>query len=232
MNYNQRIPIKEWAEDDRPREKLLQKGKKALSDAELIAILISSGNDEESAVELSKRILKESAENNLDKLAKLDIAELMKFKGIGEAKALSIVAAMELSRRRNEETKEERPKITTSADAYQVIKPFLLDLPYEEFWVMHLNRANNVIGKTQIGRGGVSGTVADVRLIYKSAIEHLASGIIIAHNHPSGAMRPSESDINLTKKVKDAGKLVDIVLLDHLIIGDREFFSFTDEGLI
>lgn len=232
MNYTQRISIKAWAEDDRPREKLLNKGKIALSDAELIAILISSGNDEESAVELSKRILIEAARNKLDILAKLDVNDLMKFRGIGEAKALCIVAAMELSRRRNEEQKEINHPVSTSADAYQVIKPFLLDLPYEEFWVMHLNRANKVIGKTQIGRGGVSGTVADVRLIFKSAIEHLASGIIIAHNHPSGALKPSEADMSLTKRVKEAGKMVDIILLDHLIIGEREFFSFTDEGLI
>lgn len=232
MNSTQRISIKEWAEDDRPREKLLLKGRKSLSDAELIAILIGSGNDEESAVELSKRILRETASNNLDKLASAEISELMKFRGIGEAKAISIIAAMELSRRRNSTQQTEKPKIISSADAFNSIKDVLLDLPHEEFWVIHLNRACQVVGKIQIGRGGISGTVADVRLIYKSAIEYFASAIILAHNHPSGVMKPSDADISLTKRVKEAGKLLDIELFDHIIVGNREYFSFTDEGLI
>lgn len=231
MPENIRISIKNWAEDDRPREKLLLKGKNSLSDAELIAILIGSGNSEESAVELSKRIL-QSTENSLSKLAKLSVNDLQKFKGIGEAKAISIVAAMELARRRKEENVSNEISIKSSKDAYQVVQTFLSDLPHEEFWILSLNRNNKVKSKTLISRGGVSGTVVDSRIIFKQAIEELASGIILAHNHPSGNIQPSSEDIKITRKIKEAGELLDIRLIDHIIVGEKNYYSFADEGMI
>ena len=231
MNYTNNISIKEWAEDDRPREKLLIKGKSSLSDAELIAILIASGNREESAVELSKRIL-QSLNNNLNGLAKLSVNDLMKFKGIGEAKAISIIASLELGRRRRSADALEKNKIGGSKDAFQVLQLKLEDLPHEEFWMMLLNRANKVIETKLVGRGGVSGTVADTKVIFSIALESLASGIILAHNHPSGNLRPSDSDIRLTKKLVEAGKIMEVPILDHIIVGDNDYFSFADQGLI
>lgn len=228
---NESISIKQWAEGDRPRERLLSKGRTVLSDAELIAILIGSGNREETAVELSKRILR-SVGNNLNELGKLSVNDLMKFKGIGEAKAITIVAALELGRRRKTEKGVERKKITSSGDAYNLMSHLLQDIPYEEFWVLLLNRQNKEIDKVCISKGGVSGTVADVRLIFKSAIEKLASGIILFHNHPSGNLKPSQSDIQLTKKMKEAGVTLDIPVLDHIIVGDNNYFSFADEGML
>lgn len=222
--------ILSWAEEDRPREKLLLKGKAALSDAELIAILMGSGTRELSAVDLAKQIL-HSVGNNLNELAKLSIKDLMKFKGVGDAKAISIAAALELGRRRKESEILKRPKITCSADAYEAIKPYLLDLLHEQFWVLLLNRANEVLKPVQISVGGVSGTVADPKLIFKAAIEELASSIILVHNHPSGNLTPSQADKDLTKKVKEAGRLLDIPVLDHLIFTDTSYFSFADEGL-
>lgn len=222
--------ILSWAEEDRPREKLLLKGKAALSDAELIAILIGSGTRELSAVDLSKLIL-QSVNNNLNELAKLSINDLMKFKGIGDAKAISIAAALELGRRRKESETLKKPKVSSSADAYEAIRPYLMDLQHEQFWVLLLNRANEVIRPQQISIGGVSGTVADPKMIFKAAIEHLASSIILVHNHPSGNLTPSQTDKDLTKKVKEAGRTLDIPVLDHLIFSDNAYFSFADEGI-
>jgi DNA repair protein RadC len=231
MNYSKNISIKDWANDDRPREKLLIKGKGALSDAELIAILIASGNRDESAVELSKRIL-QSLGNNLNSLAKLSVNDLIKFKGIGEAKAISIIASLELGRRRRTADVLEKDNIGGSKDAFKVLQLKLEDLPHEEFWVMLLNRANKVIDTKLVGRGGVSSTVVDSKVIFSFALESLASGIILAHNHPSGNLKPSNSDIRLTKKLVDAGKIMEVPILDHIIVGDNDYFSFADEGLI
>lgn len=227
----QHLTIKQWAEDDRPREKLMLKGKQALSEAELIAILLATGTKNESAVQLSQRILS-AYQNNLNEIAKLGINDLKKFKGIGEAKAITIVAALELGRRRKETDTVKYETVRASIDAYNHISSKLSDLPHEEFWMILLNRANKITKTELVGRGGVSGTVADVRLMMKTAVEHLASSVIIAHNHPSGNLRPSDSDIRLTKKVNEAAKLFDIQLADHLIIGDAAYFSFADEGLL
>lgn len=226
-----KLGIKAWAEEDRPREKLMEKGRHVLTEAELIAILIGSGSKDETAVELSKRILA-SVGNNLNDLGKLGVSELVKFKGIGEAKAISVMAAMELGRRRKETEVVKRDKISISKDVYDIMKPILLDLPHEEFWLLILNRANLVIKKELISRGGVSGTVVDTKIIFKAAVENYACSIIICHNHPSGNLKPSEADIRITKNIKDAGKLMEIPLLDHLIITENGFYSFTDEGMI
>jgi DNA repair protein RadC len=225
------LRILSWAEEDRPREKLLLKGKAALSDAELIAILIGSGTRELSAVDLAKMILCH-ADNNLNELAGLSVADLMKFKGIGEAKAISIVSALELGRRRKDAEHLKKPKITSSGDAYELMKPELLDQRQEEFWIILLNRANYVIKKIRVSTGGISGTVADPKLIFKQAMDNLASGIILAHNHPSGQLTPSDADMKLTKKLKDTGNLVDIPVLDHIVFGNSGYLSFADEGLL
>lgn len=227
----QAFGIKSWAEQDRPREKMQEKGRHAVTDAELIAILIGSGNKNETAVELSKRILA-SVGNNLNELGKMNIAELSKFKGIGTAKAISIVAALELGRRRKESEIVKREKITLSKDVFDIMHPLLMDLPHEEFWLLMLNRANMVLKKELLSKGGVSGTVVDTKLIFKAAIENTCSSIIICHNHPSGNLKPSEADIRITKTIKEAGKLLEIPLLDHLIISDSGFYSFADEGMI
>ena len=226
-----KLGIKSWAEEDRPREKLMEKGRHVLTEAELIAILIGSGSRDETAVELSKRILA-SVGNNLNDLGKLSINELIKFKGIGEAKAISVMAAMELGRRRKETEVVKRDKISVSKDVYDIMKPILIDLPHEEFWLLILNRANLVTKKELISRGGVSGTVVDTKIIFKAAVEHYACSIIICHNHPSGNLKPSEADIRITKNIKDAGKLMEIPLLDHLIITENGFYSFSDEGMM
>lgn len=227
----QKLSIKNWSEEDQPREKLMAQGRQILSDAELIAILIGSGNREESAIELCKRILNES-QNNLNELAKFTVSDLTKFKGIGEAKAISIVAALELGRRRKSEEILEKVQVSSSNQVYEYIKSVLTDLPHEEFWIVLLNRANKIIGKQLIGRGGVSQTTADVKVIFKKSIDKLASAIILAHNHPSGNLKPSPSDISLTKKVVEGANLLDLKVLDHLIIGDGNYLSFADEGLI
>ncbi|EDM43796.1 putative DNA repair protein [unidentified eubacterium SCB49] len=223
--------IKDWNEDDRPREKLMAQSKAALTDAELVAILIGSGNREESAVALSQRILA-SANNNLDTLGKFSIKELMKFKGIGEAKAISIVAAMELGRRRKESGAVQLKKITSSQSVFQVMQPVLGDLPHEEFWVIYLNNSNKILRKMQLSKGGITGTLVDVRLAFKNALEIGAVAIILAHNHPSGTLKPSVADKNLTEKIKTAGLSLDVKVLDHVIITEQAYFSFADEGLI
>jgi len=225
------LTIKNWSPEDRPREKLLLKGKAALSDAELIAILIGSGTTTMSAVDLSKRILG-SAGNNLHELARLTVKDLTKIKGIGEAKAITIVAALELGRRRKDLDQHEKPKITSSKDAFELLKPDLTDISHEEFWILLLNRANRVIKKNQISQGGVSGTVADPKIIFKMALEELACGIILAHNHPSGNLTASQSDLDLTRKLKEGGKLIEVQVLDHLILAGQKYFSFADEGLL
>jgi DNA repair protein RadC len=231
MSEIKNLSIKEWSVDDRPREKLLSKGISTLSDAELIAILIGSGSRNESAVDLSKKILNKVS-NNLNELGKLSIPELKKFKGIGEAKAISIVAAMELSRRRKETDSTERSKITCSRDIFNILHPLLADLLHEEFWIIILNRANKIIDKQKISQGGISGTVTDIRIILKLAIENSASSLILCHNHPSGNLKPSDADISITKKIKESARLMEIELLDHLIVTDGNYFSFADEGIL
>ncbi|MCX6290862.1 MAG: DNA repair protein RadC [Bacteroidetes bacterium] len=226
-----RLTIKSWAEEDRPREKLLLKGKHVLSDAELVAILISSGNAEESAVELSRRVL-EKAQHNLNELGRMNVKELTKFKGIGEAKAICIVAALELGRRRKETEVKKREKIVSSKDVFEIFGPMLADLHHEEFWMLFLNRANDVIGKQQISTGGMSGTVVDPKIIFKAALDFKASSVIFCHNHPSGNLKPSEQDIRLTKKLAEAGKLLEISALDHIIVSQHGFYSFADEGMM
>jgi DNA repair protein RadC len=225
------LNIKSWAAEDRPREKLVLKGKATLSDAELIAILLGTGTSKQSAVDLAKNIL-QAVNNDLNELARLTVKDLMKIKGIGEAKAITIISALELGRRRKDFQAEEKPKIGGSADAFEILKADLLDIPHEAFWILLLNRANRVIKKHQISQGGVAGTVADPKIIFKIAVEELASGIILAHNHPSGNLTASQADIDLTKKLKESGKLLDIQVLDHIIIAGKKYFSFADEGLL
>jgi DNA repair protein RadC len=221
------MKITEWAESDRPREKLLEKGSSSLSDAELVAILIGSGTVSMSAVDLSRQILA-SVNNDLHKLSLLSIKELQKFKGIGEAKAITIVSALELGRRRKEQEAIQKPRITCSKEAYELLKSDLLYLPHEEFWIVYLNRSNFVLKKQKIGQGGMTGTIADPRIVFKAAIEHSASVIVLAHNHPSGNTNPSKADIELTAKFKECGKLLDIHVSDHLIITDNGYYSFAD----
>jgi DNA repair protein RadC len=229
--YENKISIKSWAEEDRPREKLNSQGRRALSDAELIAILIGSGSRNESAVELSKRIL-HHYDNDLQKLGKVSVAELSKFKGIGEAKAISIIAALELGRRRGD-TEIKAPEIVNgSRSVYNVLCRHLVDLNHEEFWILLLSRNCKIIAKELISKGGLSGTVADPKIIFSIALQHQASSIILAHNHPSGNLKPSQQDIDLTKKIHAAGRILDIGVLDHLIITDGGFFSFADEELL
>ncbi|MEZ4852734.1 DNA repair protein RadC [Flavobacterium sp.] len=223
-------PINQWAEDDRPREKFLLKGKSSLSDSELLAILIGSGSRNESAVQLCQRILA-STQNNLNLLGKLSIQQLMNFKGIGEAKAISIAAALELGRRRREEEVIELKKISSSKAVFDIMQPIIGELPHEEFWVLLLNNSNKVIYKNQISKGGITGTVVDTRIVFKLALEHNAVAIILTHNHPSGKLQASDADIQITKKIKEAGKSLDIQVLDHVIITEKSYYSFVDEGI-
>ena len=231
MAEYKKLNIKDWAAEDRPREKLLSKGARALTDAELIAILIGSGNLEETAVELSKRILSAS-DNNLNELGRKNIDFLKSFNGIGEAKAVTIAAALELGKRRKEAEVFSKNKITGSKDAADFFFPILGDLNHEEFWVMLLNRGNKIIDTFMISQGGISGTVIDVRLILKTALEKLASSIILCHNHPSGTMQASDADHKITAKIKNAAEIMDITVLDHLIIGQITYLSFADEGML
>ena len=231
MAEYKKLNIKDWAEEDRPREKLLSKGARSLTDAELIAILIGSGNLEETAVELSRRILA-AVDNNLNELGRKNIDFLKNFNGIGEAKAVTIAAALELGKRRKEANVFNKNKITGSKDAADYFSPILSDLNHEEFWVMLLNRGNKIIDSFMISQGGISGTVIDVRIILKPAIEKLASSIILCHNHPSGTMQASDADMKITKKIKNAAEMLDISVLDHLIIGQNKYLSFADEGIL
>ena len=231
MSEYEKLSIKQWAVEDRPREKLLSKGIRSLTDAELIAILIRSGTSKESAVDLAKRILKATG-NNLNELSRMQVRDLQKFNGIGEAKAISIIAAMELGRRRKLSEILQKKQITSSRDVYDFFQPFLGDLSYEEFWVLHLSRSNRILAWKKISQGGISGTVTDIRLILKDALEHTSSSMVICHNHPSGNLQPSEADREITRKIKDAAGFMDIRLLDHIIIGNGNYFSFADEGLL
>ncbi|MFV8393071.1 RadC family protein [Flavobacterium sp. LB2P6] len=230
MAENSFFPITNWSEDDKPREKLMLKGKSVLSDAELIAILIGSGSRNESAVDLSKRILA-SVDNNLNALGKLSLSQLMQFKGIGEAKAISIIAALELGRRRRTEDAVELKKVTSSKIIFEIMQPIIGELPHEEFWIIYLNNSNKVISKSQLSKGGITGTLVDVRLVFITALEMGATGLILCHNHPSGTLIPSDADKQITKKLKLAGDSLEIKVLDHLIVTEKNYFSFVDEGI-
>jgi len=225
------VRIKQWAPEDRPREKLLDKGTSALSDAELISILLGSGTARLSAVDVARQLL-QGSNNSLDDMARMSVNELKKVKGIGTVKAMVLAAAMELGRRRKDSVVVDKPKVGGSKDAFELLRTELMDLPNEEFWVLLLNRANRVIRKKKISEGGLSGTVADPRIIFKLALEELACSIIVAHNHPSGNLVASQSDIELTRRLKEAGKVMEIQVLDHLIIAGNKYFSFADEGMI
>ena len=231
MSESGKSPITSWAEDDRPREKLMLKGSAALSTAELIAILIGSGNTEETAVELAQRILQDS-QNNLIELSRKTLHNLQQFKGIGEAKAITIAAALELGRRRQSEQALEKPVITTSVQAWQIFHEYLADNNYERFGVIFLNRANKVIAVKMLSDGGISGTVVDPKKLFKMALEQNASAMILGHNHPSGQTNPSDADIKLTNQLVQAGKLLECNVLDHIISGEQSYFSFADESLI
>jgi DNA repair protein RadC len=231
MEYKTKLSIKDWAVEDRPREKLIKNGVSVLSDAEIIALLIGSGNKNETAVELSKRILK-GVDNNLNEMGKLTLYDLQRYKGIGEAKAITIAAALELGKRRKLSGIMNKKRITASREVFERFQPKLMDLPHEEFWVMYLNRANIIIDEQKISQGGVSGTVTDVKIILKQALEKLASGIVLCHNHPSGNIKPSKADTNITQKLKNASAYLDIQVLDHIIVGDNHYYSYADEGLL
>ena len=231
MSENSSKSIKTWAEDDRPREKLLSKGRLALSDSELLAILIGSGSKNESAVELSKRILAQS-ENNLNQLGKFSIGQLCQFKGIGSAKAVVITAALELGRRRRLEETLELSKISSSSSVFEIMQPIIGDLPHEEFWILYLNNSNKILEKYQISKGGITGTLVDVRISLRKALEIGAVSLILTHNHPSGNLRPSDADKQLTQKLKTAAESLDIKILDHIIVTEKSYFSFADDGIL
>ena len=223
--------IKTWSADDQPRHKLREHGAERLSDSELLAILVGSGSREESAVDLCRRIL-HHVEGNLDRLARMTLKELMQFKGIGEAKAVTISAALEVGRRRQALDVKKGIKIVDSKSAYAMIAPLLADKSHEEFWALYLNRSHTVTDRVCISSGGVAGTVVDPKMVFKGAIQHLASAIILAHNHPSGQLKPSQPDIALTKKLSQAGLLLDINVLDHIIVSQHGYLSMADEGLM
>ena len=225
------LKITDWAVEDRPREKLYRKGTSALSDAELLGILIGSGTRDKSAVDVGRELLS-VAGNNLNALGKLSISEITKIRGIGNARAVTIAAALELGRRRKLSEVPEFPQIKCSKDVFDLLSPVLSDLHHEEFWILFLNRSNRVIDRMRLSQGGISGTVTDVRIVMKKAIEFLASGIIVCHNHPSGNLNPSESDSRITQKIREAGQLMDIQLLDHLIIAGKDYYSFADNGAL
>ena len=225
------MSIKNWAVEDRPREKMLLKGIQSLSDAELIAVMIRSGSRDKSAVDLARQIL-HSADNNLDRLGRYNVNDFKKIKGIGEAKAVTILAALELGRRRKHQDQPGENKITGSLDVFNLMHPVLADIHYEEFWIILLNRANKVVERRKMSQGGISGTVTDIRMILKQALETLACSIILCHNHPSGNVKPSEADIDITRKLKDSARLMDIALLDHVIVAGHKYFSFVDENLL
>lgn len=223
--------ITAWAEEDRPREKMILKGRQALSDAELLAILIGSGTTGLSAVALAQQIL-QSVDGDLNDLGKCSLPDLQKFPGIGEAKAVTITAALELGRRRQLSDLRERPRVTHSRDAFQAIAPLLTDLQHEEFWLLLLNKANEIFARERLSSGGMSGTVVDLKMVLKAALQAKAAAFIAIHNHPSGNLQPSQADIDLTRRLKQSGHLIDLPLLDHLIISERGYFSFADEGLM
>ncbi|KUJ55415.1 MULTISPECIES: RadC family protein [Chryseobacterium] len=225
------MSIKFLAEDDRPREKFLLKGRNSLSDSELLAIIMGSGSRDETAVELARKILA-SVDNNWHQLSLLTIKDLTKFKGVGEVKAISIATALEIGRRRASQEIPEKPQISSSNDAYQILKFHLAELRTEEFWAIFLNQSNKVIHISQLTQGGINQSIVDIRILFKNALDHFATGIIVAHNHPSGNLKPSSEDIHITKKIKEAGVLMNIQLLDHLIITQNSYLSFADENLL
>lgn len=227
----EKLPVKSWAEEDRPREKLMLKGRHTLSDAELIAILFGSGSQHESAIELARRILN-SCDNNLQSLGRMSPGDLIRFKGVGPAKAVTLIAALELGRRKTAALPGSTLKISSSEDAAKLLTEELGDLVHEEFWVIFLNRANHYISRQQISKGGLTGTVADPRIIFQLALQQKATGLILAHNHPSGNLKPSDADIRLTKNLVEAGKVLEILVLDHLIVTQNGYYSFADEGKI
>lgn len=231
MPGKENLSIKNWAEADRPREKLLAQGVRSLSDAELIAIMIGSGTRQITAVGLARRILSETG-NDLNRLGKMTVEELCRFRGIGKAKAIAIVAALELGRRRNINGNPVPEKVTGSRDVFNMMFPLLTDLSHEEFWILHLNRSNRVIAKKKISQGGISGTLIDIRLLLKDALDNRCVSLILCHNHPSGNIEPSDEDRKITLRIRDAAKMMDINLIDHLIIGDGRYLSFADEGFI
>ena len=224
-----KLTITQLSVDDRPREKMMMHGARALSNAELLAILIGSGTVEETAIELSQRVLND-VDNSLNSLGKYDLKQLMAYKGIGEAKAITIMAAMELGRRRREEEPTERPTLGTSRAAYDYMAPRLVDLPHEEFWAILLNRAGRVIDVVMVSKGGTASTAVDIKIIMRAAIQNLASAIILCHNHPSGSSNPSREDEVLTRRVAEAAQLMDLRVLDHIIVADNRYYSFADEG--
>ncbi|MGB0982209.1 MAG: RadC family protein [Winogradskyella sp.] len=230
-NNTTSFSIKQWSQNDQPREKLRDKGKAVLSNAELVAILIGSGNRQESAVDLCKRILA-SVDNNLNALGKLSIKQLMEFKGIGEAKAITILAALELGRRRRAEDTLELNKVESSQSVFNIMQPIIGELPHEEFWILYLNNSNKILRKNQLSKGGITGTLVDVRLVLKTALEVGATALILSHNHPSGTLKPSQSDVNITQKLKLAAEHLDLKVLDHIIVTENAYFSFADASLI
>lgn len=224
------MTIKNWEDTDKPREKMMDQGKTALSNAELLAILLGSGSADESAVELSRRILA-SVNNSLTTLGKQSLQQLQAFKGIGQAKAITILAATEMGRRRVAETPEPQPKIEVAHNVFALMQPLIGELPHEEFWVLYLNSTNRVIHKARLFSGGITHTTVDVRLLFKTALEQGAIALILVHNHPSGSTTPSKEDIELTQRVKTAGDMLDIKLLDHVIVTEKEYLSLLDERL-
>jgi len=232
MEYkDQHISIRNWAEDDRPREKFMLKGRHSLSDAELLAILIGSGNKKDSALDLAKKILGRNKDNLLE-LSKAGINDLIRIRGIGNARAIVILAALELGRRRETADVIVRQKITSSKEAYEIFRGVMGNRPYEEFWIILLNKANCILRQSCISEGGISGTVVDPKKIFKIALDHRATSIILGHNHPSGEVKPSEADARITKKIREAGSLLDVAVLDHLILGEDRFYSFADDGAL
>ncbi|MDD2631009.1 MAG: DNA repair protein RadC [Bacteroidales bacterium] len=229
--YTGHSAIPQWAESDRPREKLLLKGKTALTDAELLAILIRSGTPKLSAIDLAKQILS-TVDNNLVGLSRLTVSDLLEFKGIGDAKAITVVAALELGRRRRGAEAMQRKTITSSADAYEVLQMHIGDIDYEQFAIIMLNQANQVLKVENISEGGITGTVVDPKRVFRTAINNNAINIILAHNHPSGSLKPSKNDLDLTQKLKKAGEYLQIMVLDHLIVGDNKYLSMADEGFL
>lgn len=225
------MSIKLLAEDDRPREKFLHKGRSSLSDAELLAIIMGSGNREESAVELARKILS-SVNQSWYQLSRLSIQDLMKFKGVGEAKAISIATALEIGRRKNSQELPELKSISSPNEAFQIFRMYLSDLNTEEIWAIFVNNKNKILHTTRVSSGGIDSSSLDVRVLFKLGLEHYATGIFIAHNHPAGGLKPSQSDINITHKIKKAGEILDIKLLDHLILNQNSYFSFANEGLL
>lgn len=231
MEETKKMNISDWAIDDRPREKMMAKGASALSDAELLAILIGSGNTNETAVELMRRLLKD-CQNNLSSMARWDVRQFSQYKGMGPAKSITIMAALELGRRRNTQEAEERSSIGCSNDIYKIFRPLMRDLPIEEFWILFLNQSNKVIDKIRISCGGIAGTVVDVRTILREALLRHATQIVALHNHPSGNCKPSKPDCDITEQLRKAGDTMNIRLIDHVIVSESNYYSFADEGLI